>query len=77
MPPDEIGSPGGFVTVGPDRQNFQCSTNLLGGVDFKGSLLGANRIQSCFLGGSLGCGGPVGFERRGVGADGAADHRST
>src|SRR6266404_2181602 len=29
------------------------------------------------LGGSLGCDGTVGFERRGVGADGAADHRST
>ncbi|HZZ22332.1 MAG TPA: DUF927 domain-containing protein, partial [Roseiarcus sp.] len=26
------------------------------------------------LGGSLGCDGPVGFERRGVGADGPADH---
>jgi hypothetical protein len=28
------------------------------------------------LGGSLGCEGPFGFERRGMGADGAADHRS-
>ena len=49
----------------------------LGGVDSKDSLLGANQIQSCFLGGSLGCDGPFGFERRGVGADGAVDHRST
>jgi hypothetical protein len=46
-------------------------------VDSKDSLLGANQIQGCFLGGSLGCDGAVGFERRGVGADGAADHRST
>ena len=29
-----------------------------------------------FWGGSLGCDGSFGFERRGVGADGAADHRS-
>jgi hypothetical protein len=48
----------------------------LGGVDSKDSLLGANQIQGSFLGGSLGCDGPLGFERRGVGADGAADHRS-
>jgi len=33
--------------------------------------------EGCFLGGSLGCDGAVGFERRGVGGDGAADHRST
>src|SRR5467141_82920 len=46
----------------------------LDGVDSKDSLLGANQIQGCFLGGSLGCDGPVGFERRGVGADGTADH---
>ena len=49
----------------------------LGGVDSKDSLLGANQIQGCFWGGSLGCDGSFGFERRGVGADGAADHRST
>jgi hypothetical protein len=49
----------------------------LDGVDSKDSLLGANQIQGCFLGGSLGCDGPVGFERRGVGADGTADHRPT
>ena len=48
----------------------------LGGVDSKDSLLGANQIQSCFWGGSLGCEEPFGFERCGVGADGAADHRS-
>ena len=48
----------------------------LGGVDSKDSLLGANQIQGFFLGGSLGCEGPFGFERRGMGADGAADHRS-
>jgi hypothetical protein len=48
----------------------------LGGVDSKDSLLGANQIQGCFLGGSLGFDGAVGFERRGVAADGAADHRS-
>ncbi|WP_145963776.1 SDR family NAD(P)-dependent oxidoreductase, partial [Bradyrhizobium algeriense] len=43
----------------------------LGGVDSKDSHLGANQIQDCFWGGSLGCDGSVGFERRGVGADGA------
>src|SRR5258705_13880711 len=47
----------------------------LGGVDSKDSLLGANQIQRCFWGGSLGCDGTVGFERRGVGADSTADHR--
>ena len=47
----------------------------LGGVDSRDSLLGANQIQGCFWGGSLGCDGAVGFERRGVGADGTADHR--
>src|SRR5258708_39197788 len=40
----------------------------LGGVDSRDSLLGANQIQGCFWGGSLGCDGTVGFERRGVGA---------
>jgi hypothetical protein len=47
----------------------------LGGVDSRDSLLGANQIQGCFWGGCLGCDGTVGFERRGVGADSAADHR--
>jgi hypothetical protein len=56
---------------------FDCASHGLGGVDSKDSLLGANQIQGCFWGGSLGCDGAVGFERRGVGADGAADHRST
>src|SRR5207245_1293019 len=50
--------------------------HALGGVDSKDSLLSANQIQGCFWGGSLGCDGPFGIERRGVGADGAADHRS-
>jgi hypothetical protein len=36
----------------------------LGGVDSWDSLEAANQIQSCFWGGSLGCDGPVGFERR-------------
>src|SRR3982074_997205 len=40
----------------------------LDGMDSKDSLLGANQIQGCFLGGSLGCDGAVGFERRGMGA---------
>jgi hypothetical protein len=57
------------VPTFPDR--------ALGGVDSKDSLLGANQIQGCYLGGSLGCEGPFGFERRDVGADGAADYRST
>jgi hypothetical protein len=39
------------------------------------SHLDGSMIQGCFWGGSLGCDGPFGFERRGVGADGAADHR--
>src|SRR5260370_37347987 len=47
----------------------------LGGVDSRDSLLGANQIQGCFWGGSLGCDGTVGVDRRGVGADSAADHR--
>lgn len=56
-----------------------CSAILgaLGGVDSKDSLLGANQIQDFFWGGSLGCDGAAGFERRGVGTDGAADHRPT
>ena len=53
------------------------SGGALGGVDSKDSLLRANQIQGCFWGGSLGCDGPFGIERPGVGADGAADHRST
>ncbi|WP_146686313.1 hypothetical protein [Bradyrhizobium canariense] len=48
----------------------------LGGVDSKDSLLGANQIQGFFLGGGLGCDGSVGFERCGLGADGASDYRS-
>ena len=52
-------------------------SNGLGGVDSKDSLLGANQIQDCFWGGSLGCEEPSGFERCGVGTDGAADNRST
>jgi hypothetical protein len=48
----------------------------LGDVDSRDSLLEANQIQGCFLGGSLGCEGPIGFERRGVGADGALINRS-
>src|SRR5258708_29605710 len=51
------------------------SDRLLGGVDSRDSLLGANQIQGCFWGGSLGCDGTVGFERRGVGADSAAAHK--
>jgi hypothetical protein len=33
-------------------------------VDSKDSILGGNQIQNCFLGGSLGCDGSIGFERR-------------
>ena len=39
--------------------------HALGGVDSRDSLLGANQIQGCIWGGSLGCDGTVGFERRG------------
>jgi hypothetical protein len=60
--------------IGYDRHEL---LTALGGVDSKDSLLEANQIQGCFWGGSLGCERPVGFERRGVGTDGAADHRST
>ena len=49
--------------------------NALGSVDSKDSLLGANQIQGFFLGGGLGCDGSFGVERRGLGANGAADHR--
>ena len=48
----------------------------LGGVDSRDSLLVANQIQGFFLGGGLGCDGSFGFERRGLGADGASDYRS-
>jgi hypothetical protein len=48
----------------------------LGPVDSKDSLLSANQIQGFFWGGGLECDGSFGFERRGLGADGAADHRS-
>jgi putative endonuclease len=47
----------------------------LGPVDSKDSLLSANQIQGFFWGGGLGCDGSFGFERRGLGADGAADYR--
>jgi hypothetical protein len=56
---------------------FDCASHGLGGVGSKDSLLGVNQIRGRFWGGSLGCDGAVGFERRGVGADGAADHKST
>src|SRR6478736_1394129 len=77
----EVG-PGG-VRVYDGRGGGQCeqlrraceNKDALGGVDSRDSLLGANQIQGCFWGGSLGCDGTVGFERRGVGADSAADHR--
>ena len=52
-------------------------TSALGGVDSKDSHLGANQIQGCFWGGSLGCDGAVGLKRHGVGADGTVDHRAT
>jgi hypothetical protein len=50
--------------------------DALGCVDSKDSHLDGSMIQGCFWGGSLGCDGSFGFERRGVGADGAVDHRS-
>jgi bifunctional non-homologous end joining protein LigD len=62
--------------VGREMLKHASKTGL-GGVDSRDSLLGANQIQGFFLGGRLGCEGPFGFERRGVGTDGAADHRST
>ena len=49
----------------------------LGPVVSKDSLLSANQIQGCFWGGGLGCDGSFGFERRGLGADGATDYRPT
>jgi hypothetical protein len=61
-----------------DAGMFGCSSTVgLGRVDSRDSLLGANQIQDCFWGGSLGCDGSVGFERCGLGADSSADHRST
>ena len=41
----------------------------------RGSSAGGIVIQDCFLGGGFGCDGSCGSERRGVGADRAADHR--
>jgi hypothetical protein len=52
------------------------ATYALGPVDSKDSLLSANQIQGFFWGGNLGCDGSFGFERRGLGADGAPDYRS-
>jgi len=49
----------------------------LGTVDSRNSHLRANQIQGFFWGVSLGCDGPFGVERRGLGADGAVDHWST
>jgi hypothetical protein len=43
----------------------------LGGVDSRDSLFGSKSDSRLLSGGSLGCEGPIGFERRGVGADGA------
>jgi hypothetical protein len=60
---------------GVSRARQIVGEKVLGPVDSKDSLLGANQIQSCFWGGSLGCEGPFGFERCGMGADGALDHR--
>ena len=66
------------LTEPEKRQHLMEETfRALGRVDSRDSLLGANQIQSCFWGGSVGCDGPFGFERRGVGADGTADHRPT
>src|SRR5258706_4039593 len=63
------------VRVGVGIGGELVGARSLGGVDSRDSLLGANQIQGCFWGGSLGCDGTVGFEGRGVGADSAADHR--
>ena len=60
---------------GKSAGTYGAISQALGPVDSKDSLLGANQIQSCFWGGSLGCEGPFGFERCGMGADGALDHR--
>ena len=75
LPPDAFDWALNVVVVRSGGRTILIDAGL-GGVDSKDSLLGANQIQDCFWGGSLGCDGPVGFERRGVGADGAADHRS-
>ena len=48
----------------------------LGGGNFESFFRGKSNSR-LLLGGSLGCDGPVGFERGGVGADGSADHWST
>src|SRR5271155_3846897 len=51
--------------------------HALGGVDSRDSRITGSMIQDCFLEGSLGCDGSFGVERRGLGAAGTADHRST
>ena len=48
----------------------------LGPVDSRDSHLDRSMIQDCFLGGRLGCDGPFGFERCGMGTDGASDYKS-
>src|SRR5579872_5588855 len=62
------------ATIGGFSLLASASMSTLGRVDSKDSLLSANQIQSCFWGGSLGCDGSFGFERRGMGADGAPDY---
>src|ERR1700690_2860654 len=52
------------------------SPYILGCVDSKDSHLAGSMIQGCFCGGSFGCDGSLSFERRSLGADGSADHRS-
>ena len=66
-----------WLRIPGKHRNQDAAWDALGGVDSRDSLLRANQIQGCFLGGSLGCDGPFGIKRRGVGADGAADHRAT
>ena len=59
-----------------DHDRAKSELKALGPVDSKDSLLAANQIQGVFWGGGLGCDGSFGFERHGLGADGAPDYRS-
>ena len=56
----------GLMVARQTARGNQSALGSLGCVDSKDSLLGANRIQDCFWGASLGREGSFGIERRGV-----------
>src|ERR1700722_9056112 len=81
-PPDGSGRRKVFISKPPFSTKFgpACAPVLNNGARLCGLLGFPFRSKSdsrLLLGGGLGCDGSVGFERRGVGADGSADHWST